>query len=141
MNLYQVAEEIARRLGEHLPQGQGRPAAGLRRQPGSSRTTRTGAIASCSTSTSTATTGPASGASHQTGWTGVIARTLHLFATSKPESLLHGRQDRPSLPEGSRNQHRPDQCGCPSQPNMLKDWTHPDRATAYSITTERASTR
>ncbi len=28
------------------------------------------------------------GASHQTGWTGVIARTLHLFATSKPETLL-----------------------------------------------------
>jgi hypothetical protein len=28
------------------------------------------------------------GASHQTGWTGVIARMLHLFATSKPETLL-----------------------------------------------------
>jgi hypothetical protein len=28
------------------------------------------------------------GASHQTGWTGVIARTLHLFATSTPECLL-----------------------------------------------------
>ena len=28
------------------------------------------------------------GASHQTGWTGVIARTLHLFATSTPEQVL-----------------------------------------------------
>ena len=28
------------------------------------------------------------GASHQTGWTGVIARTLHLFATLTPERAL-----------------------------------------------------
>jgi hypothetical protein len=28
------------------------------------------------------------GASHQTGWTGVIARTMHLFATLKPEEFL-----------------------------------------------------
>ena len=28
------------------------------------------------------------GASHQTGWTGVIAPTSHLFATSTPESIL-----------------------------------------------------
>ena len=28
------------------------------------------------------------GASHQTGWTGVIARTLHLFATLTPDGLL-----------------------------------------------------
>jgi hypothetical protein len=30
------------------------------------------------------------GASHQTGWTGVIARTLHLFATLTPERALAG---------------------------------------------------
>jgi hypothetical protein len=30
------------------------------------------------------------GASHQTGWTGVIARIMHLFATLKPAYLLHG---------------------------------------------------
>lgn len=30
------------------------------------------------------------GASHQTGWTGVIARGLHLFATVTPEELLKG---------------------------------------------------
>jgi hypothetical protein len=28
------------------------------------------------------------GASHQTGWTGIIARTLHLFATTTPEEAL-----------------------------------------------------
>jgi len=28
------------------------------------------------------------GASHQTGWTGIIARAMHLFATVKPELLL-----------------------------------------------------
>ncbi len=28
------------------------------------------------------------GASHQTGWTGIIARALHLFATSTPEEFL-----------------------------------------------------
>jgi hypothetical protein len=28
------------------------------------------------------------GASHQTGWTGIIARAMHLFATSTPELVL-----------------------------------------------------
>jgi hypothetical protein len=28
------------------------------------------------------------GASHQTGWTGVIGRTMHLFATTTPEQVL-----------------------------------------------------
>jgi hypothetical protein len=28
------------------------------------------------------------GASHQTGWTGIIARTMHLFATSRAEQFL-----------------------------------------------------
>jgi hypothetical protein len=30
------------------------------------------------------------GASHQTGWTGVIARAMHLFATVTPEQILEG---------------------------------------------------
>jgi hypothetical protein len=29
------------------------------------------------------------GANHQTGWTGVIARTLHLFATSTSRQFQH----------------------------------------------------
>jgi hypothetical protein len=28
------------------------------------------------------------GASHQTGWTGVVARLMHFFATVKPDELL-----------------------------------------------------
>ena len=30
------------------------------------------------------------GASHQTGWTGIIARTMHLFATTTAEEVLEG---------------------------------------------------
>ena len=30
------------------------------------------------------------GASHQTGWTGAIARLMHLFATLTPETVLAG---------------------------------------------------
>jgi len=32
------------------------------------------------------------GASHQTGWTGIIARIIHLFATLKPEHLGIGKK-------------------------------------------------
>ena len=28
------------------------------------------------------------GASHQTGWTGIVARMMHLFATTTPEQAL-----------------------------------------------------
>jgi hypothetical protein len=32
------------------------------------------------------------GASHQTGWTGVVARAMHVFATATPEDILrHGK--------------------------------------------------
>jgi hypothetical protein len=31
------------------------------------------------------------GASHQTGWTGVVARIMHLFATQRPEDFLSDR--------------------------------------------------
>jgi len=32
------------------------------------------------------------GASHQTGWTGIVARLMHVFATIKPDQLLeHGK--------------------------------------------------
>jgi hypothetical protein len=33
-------------------------------------------------------TGAGVGASHQTGWTGVIARLMHLFATTTPSQML-----------------------------------------------------
>ena len=32
--------------------------------------------------------GPGLGASHQTGWTGIIARAMHLFATTTADQLL-----------------------------------------------------
>jgi hypothetical protein len=33
-------------------------------------------------------TGLGIGASHQTGWTGIVARAMHLFATTTPEQVL-----------------------------------------------------
>ena len=59
MNLYQVAEEITRRLASiFLRDNEGRRP--VYEEPKSSRKTRTGAILFCSTSISTATTGRAS---------------------------------------------------------------------------------
>ena len=80
MTLYQVAEEIGRTAERNLPERQQRPAGCVRRNREHLRTIRTGKILSCFTSTSTATTAPASGASHQTGWTGVVARMMQQFA-------------------------------------------------------------
>ena len=81
MNLYQVAEEIARRLANIFLQGRGRPAAGLRRHrevPGRSALARS---ASCSTSTSTATTAPASAPAIRPAGPGSSPALMHLFAT------------------------------------------------------------
>jgi len=33
-------------------------------------------------------TGQGVGASHQTGWTGIVARAMHLFATTTPQQVL-----------------------------------------------------
>jgi hypothetical protein len=87
MNLYQIAEELSRRLASIFLKGKDgrRPANGgeekLQSDPrwcdyiqfyeyfhGDN--------------------GAGLGASHQTGWTGVIARAMHLFATSTAEQLL-----------------------------------------------------
>jgi hypothetical protein len=89
MNLYQVAEEITRRLGStfekdkngHRPVNGGAPK--FHTDPhwrdyiqfyeyfhGDS--------------------GTGLGANHQTGWTGVVARAVHLFATVKADDLLKG---------------------------------------------------
>jgi hypothetical protein len=89
MNLYQVAEEIAHRLANIFLRGKDgqRPVYGgtekFQRDPhwrdhvlffeyfhGDN--------------------GAGLGANHQTGWTGVIARLIHLFATLKPEHILQG---------------------------------------------------
>ena len=65
-----------------------RPAAGLRRQPRSSRTIRTGAICLLFYEYFHGDNGAGLGASHQTGWTGVVARIMHLFATTTAEQVL-----------------------------------------------------
>jgi hypothetical protein len=86
MNLYQIAEEISRRLTSMFLLGKDgrRPVNGgqkLQEDPlwrdhvlfyeyfhGDN--------------------GAGLGANHQTGWTGVLARAMHLFATTTPEQVL-----------------------------------------------------
>jgi hypothetical protein len=51
------------------------------------------------------------GANHQTGWTGIVARIMHLFATSTPEELLEGGKiaaltEVAAVPAGSRRPRR-----------------------------------
>jgi hypothetical protein len=87
MTLYQVAEEITRRL-----------AAIFRRGPDGRRPVY-GATEKFQTDPHWrdhilfyeyfhGDNGAGLGASHQTGWTGVVARAMHLFATSEPEQVL-----------------------------------------------------
>ena len=54
----------------------------------SSRTTRTGAIYILFHEYFHGDNGAGLGASHQTGWTGLIARVLDMFARFKPEGIL-----------------------------------------------------
>src|SRR5262249_30007377 len=37
------------------------------------------------------------GASHQTGWTGIVARLMHLFATTTPEKILQMNRMAPAV--------------------------------------------
>ena len=91
MNLYQVAEEISRRLASIF----------LTRQDGAGR---------CMAATQKfqedphwrdyllfyeyfhGDNGAGLGASHQTGWTGIIARAMHLFATTTADQVLKLRK-------------------------------------------------
>ena len=74
--LQAMAREIARPADRHLPARQERAAAGVRRRAEVPGRSRTGATTCCSTSTSTATTAPASARSHQTGWTALVANLI-----------------------------------------------------------------
>ena len=87
--LYEVAHRDHRAAGAHLHRRRPRAAPAVRRSRRSSPTTACGAITCCSTNTSTATTAPAIGASHQTGWTGLIASLIHYFATISPTEALN----------------------------------------------------
>lgn len=89
MNLYQVAKEISDRLaGMFLKDAEGRrPING-----GVEQFQRDPYWSDCIQFYEYfhGDTGCGIGASHQTGWTGVIARTLHLFAVTTQESILRG---------------------------------------------------
>jgi hypothetical protein len=89
MNLYQVAEEIAQRLGNiFLKDRNGRrPVFG-----GTAIFQEDPHWRDCLLFYEYfhGDNGAGLGASHQTGWTGVIARIIHLFATLTPEQTLSG---------------------------------------------------
>jgi Glycosyl hydrolase family 63 C-terminal domain len=87
MNLYQVAEEISRRLANIFLKGKDgrRPVYGGTRKFQEDPHWR-----DCLQFFEYfhGDNGAGLGASHQTGWTGVIARTMHLFATTTAEQVL-----------------------------------------------------
>jgi hypothetical protein len=89
MNLYQVAEEIARRLSAIFLRGQDgrRPVYG-----GSRKFQEDPHWRDCLLFYEYfhGDNGAGLGASHQTGWTGTIARAMHLFATTTAEQYLTG---------------------------------------------------
>jgi hypothetical protein len=86
MNLYQVAEEIGRRLGAIFL----RDAAGRRPVYGGSRTFQEDPHwrdLILFYEYFHGDNGAGLGASHQTGWTGIIARIMHLFASTSAEQV------------------------------------------------------
>jgi hypothetical protein len=87
MNLYQVAEEISQRLANIFLRGKDgrRPVYGGTRKFQDDPHWRDCLLFY---EYFHGDNGAGLGASHQTGWTGGIARIMHLFATLKPESLL-----------------------------------------------------
>ena len=89
MNLYQVAEEITRRLGSIFLRGRDgrRPVYG-----GTDKFQNDPHWRDCLLFYEYfhGDNGAGLGASHQTGWTGTIARLMHVFATLTPEQVLEG---------------------------------------------------
>jgi hypothetical protein len=87
MTLYQIAQELARRLGSIFLQDKD----GRRPVYGGSRKFQEDPHWRDYLSFYEyfhGDNGAGLGASHQTGWTGIIARTMHLFATTTPEQML-----------------------------------------------------
>jgi hypothetical protein len=87
MNLYQVAEEISRRVVSiFLKDKEGRrPVYGGTRKFQADPHWRDCLLFY---EYFHGDNGAGLGASHQTGWTGIIARAMHLFATTTPEQVL-----------------------------------------------------
>ena len=72
----------------HLPEGRARAPAACMAAPTSSRKTRTGATSFSSTSTSTATTARVSVRRTRRGGPGIVARMMHLFASTSARDVL-----------------------------------------------------
>ncbi len=91
MTLYQVAEEIARRLASiFLRDGHGRrPVHGGTRKFQEDPHWRDYLLFY---EYFHGDNGAGLGASHQTGWTGIVARTMQLFAAITAEQLLEGHK-------------------------------------------------
>jgi len=92
MTLYQVAEEITRRLASIFLRGKDgrRPVYG-----GTEKFQNDPHWRDCVLFYEYfhGDNGAGLGASHQTGWTGIVARLMHVFATIKPDQLLeHGNR-------------------------------------------------
>jgi len=87
MNLYQVAEEISRRLASIFLRDKNgrRPVYGDARKFQEDPHWRDYLLFY---EYFHGDNGAGLGASHQTGWTGVVARAMHLFATSTGEEFL-----------------------------------------------------
>jgi hypothetical protein len=87
MNLYRVAEEIAHRLTSIFLRGNDghRPVYGGTAKFQEDRYWRDLMLFY---EYFHGDNGAGLGASHQTGWTGLVARAIHLFATSTPEEFL-----------------------------------------------------
>jgi len=87
MNLYQVAEELGRRLGSlFLRNERGeRPVNGTTRKFQDDPYWRDLILFY---EYFHGDSGAGLGASHQTGWTGIVARIWHLFATTPAEQIL-----------------------------------------------------
>jgi hypothetical protein len=87
MNLYQVAEELARRLSAIFLRGRDgrRPVYGGTRQFQEDPHWRNLILFY---EYFHGDNGAGLGASHQTGWTGIVARGMHLFATAAAEQVL-----------------------------------------------------
>ena len=87
MNLYQAAEEISRRLGSIFLKGKNgyRPVNG-----GEKKLQEDPHWRDCIQFYEYfhGDNGAGLGANHQTGWTGVIARAMHLFATTTADQVL-----------------------------------------------------
>ena len=87
MTLYQVAEELSRRLANIFLQDQNgqRPVYGGTKKFQEDPNWRDLVLFY---EYFHGDNGAGLGASHQTGWTGIVARTMHLFATTTPEHVL-----------------------------------------------------